>query len=93
MIAKFSEFLLTQGHLDNRKAVLISILPLENAILLAVEFVRLHTNPKRKRGDDLTTLLVLRASDNLNREQHSRLDQRHKTHKAGGTMPSARRLR
>ena len=38
-------------------------------VLLAVEIETIHTNPKRKRGNDLTTSLTLRVSVSRNREQ------------------------
>jgi hypothetical protein len=41
------------------------------SILLAVEVGTIHTNPKRKRGNDLATSLALRVSVSCNREQYS----------------------
>jgi len=40
-------------------------------ILPAVEIVRIHTNPKRQRGNDLGPSLALRVSVSLNRGQYS----------------------
>jgi hypothetical protein len=40
-------------------------------ILLAVEIVTIHTNPKRKRGNDLATSLTIRVGVSRNREQYS----------------------
>ena len=40
-------------------------------ILLAVESETYHTNPKRKRGDDLRPSLALRVSVSFAREQYS----------------------
>jgi len=41
-------------------------------ILPAVEIVRIHSNPKRKRGNDLATSLTLRVTVSLNRGQYTR---------------------
>ncbi len=38
-------------------------------MLSAVEIVPIHANPKRKRGNNLTTSLALRVCVSLNREQ------------------------
>ena len=40
-------------------------------ILSAVEIVPIHTNPKRKRGNDLATSLAIRVRVSLNREQYT----------------------
>jgi hypothetical protein len=40
-------------------------------ILLAAEIVTIHTNPKRKRGNDLATSLTLRVSVSLNCDHHN----------------------
>ena len=39
-------------------------------ILSVVEIVRIHTNPKRKRGNGLATSLALRVSVSRNRGQY-----------------------
>ena len=43
----------------------------DDAILLAVDDVTIHTSPKRKQGNALPPSLALRASVDLNREQDS----------------------
>ena len=40
-------------------------------MLPVVEIVRIHTNPKRKRGNGLATSLALRVSVSRNRGQYS----------------------
>ena len=40
-------------------------------ILPAIEIVTIHTNPKRKRGNDLPSSLTPRVSVNLNRGQYT----------------------
>jgi hypothetical protein len=40
-------------------------------ILRTAEIATIHTNPKRKRGNDLTPSLALRVSVSLNRGQYS----------------------
>ena len=44
---------------------------LRRAMLPVVEIVRIHTNPKRKRGNGLATSLALRVSVSRNRGQYS----------------------
>jgi len=44
--------------------------PILAIILLAVEIVPIHSNPKRKRGNDLATSLALWVSVSLYREQY-----------------------